>query len=176
MIGEFSAGTYVRNPIGSEHAPWVDGDGCTIMVKLLQMADTGEGITPLYVNLAKAQLENSTEVSYGRVSELYRNDCTGEVVEMCWVDADQTFSTDAKATEGGEELFVMDGIIKLSDDEEFGRWDWLRFPVGSTKERPTLVSGPSGAQVYRKTGHLTEKAMSMEKVRIEDDETTASSG
>jgi anti-sigma factor ChrR (cupin superfamily) len=36
--GEFPAGTYVRNPIGTEHAPWVDDDGCTIMVKLLQVS------------------------------------------------------------------------------------------------------------------------------------------
>eukprot|EP00797_Seminavis_robusta_P017133 Sro2559_g331280.1 Factor ChrR (124) ;mRNA; f:12829-13200 len=41
--GAFPAGTYVRNPIGSEHAPWVDGDGCTIMVKLLQVRDNTDG-------------------------------------------------------------------------------------------------------------------------------------
>ena len=31
QFGEFPAGTYVRNPIGSVHAPWVDDDGCTIL-------------------------------------------------------------------------------------------------------------------------------------------------
>jgi hypothetical protein len=160
----------VRNPIGSEHAPWVDADGCTIMVKLLQMADTGEGTTPFHVNLDTAKTDNSIDVSYGRVSELYRNDSTGEVVEMCWVNADQTFATDAKASKGGEEMFIMNGSICLSD-EEFGRWDWLRFPVGSIKERPKLIAGPSGAQVYRKTGHLTDKPLSMERIRIGDDET-----
>lgn len=40
QYGEFPAGTYVRNPIGSKHSPWVDEDGCVIMVKLLQMAET----------------------------------------------------------------------------------------------------------------------------------------
>lgn len=173
QFGEFPAGVYVRNPIGSEHEPWVDEDGCTIMVKLLQMADTGEGITPLCVNLGKAKTESSTEVSYGRVSELYRNDQTGEVVEMCWVDADHTFNTDAKAVDGGEELFVLSGSIKYAD-EAFGRWDWLRFPVGSTEERLTLKGGPGGAQVYRKTGHLTDMALSLEKIRIGDVESVIS--
>jgi anti-sigma factor ChrR (cupin superfamily) len=41
--GEFPAGTYVRNPIGTEHAPWVDDDGCTIMVKLLQVSGKRHG-------------------------------------------------------------------------------------------------------------------------------------
>jgi quercetin dioxygenase-like cupin family protein len=50
QFGEFPAGTYVRNPIGSKHNPWVDDDGCVIMVKLLQMAETGEGTTPIHVN------------------------------------------------------------------------------------------------------------------------------
>ena len=37
QLGSFPEGTYVRNPIGSQHEPWVDEDGCTIMVKLLQV-------------------------------------------------------------------------------------------------------------------------------------------
>jgi ChrR Cupin-like domain len=168
--GAYPAGTYVRNPIGSEHEPWVDEDGCIIMVKLLQMAEDREGcVAPLYVDLAKARTEDSNDVSYGQVSELYRNDQTGEVVEVCWLEADRTFNTDWRSDHGGEELFVVDGSINLAE-EEFRRWDWLRFPVGSTKERPTLKSGPNGALVYRKTGHLTDMALSMEKIRIGNDE------
>ena len=34
--GDFPAGTYVRNPVGSSHAPRT-GPGCTILVKLRQM-------------------------------------------------------------------------------------------------------------------------------------------
>ena len=37
--GAYPAGTYVRNPIGTSHAPWVDQDGCTILVKLLQVSE-----------------------------------------------------------------------------------------------------------------------------------------
>lgn len=174
QFGEFPAGTYVRNPIGSEHSPWVDEDGCTIMVKLLQMADTGEGLKPLHIDLAQVKQESSIEVSFGRVSELYHNVQTGEHVEMCWIDADRDIASDSRALDGGEELFVLDGHLKLSG-EVFGRWDWLRFPVGTTENRKTLKAGPDGAQVYRKTGHLTEKALAMEKIQIGDDENVISS-
>jgi hypothetical protein len=67
QFGEYSAGSYVRNPIGSAHAPWVDDDGCTIMVKLLQMADTGEGTSPLCVNLDKAKVHNRKVKDNGTV-------------------------------------------------------------------------------------------------------------
>ena len=34
--GDYGPGTYVRNPVGSAHAPFSEG-GCTILVKLRQM-------------------------------------------------------------------------------------------------------------------------------------------
>jgi hypothetical protein len=46
----------------------------------------------------------------------------------------------------------------------------LRFPEGVEDEtRPSLKAGSSGAQVYRKTGHLTQKALGMEKIQITED-------
>lgn len=38
---DYPAGTYVRNPIGSSHEPFVK-PGCVILVKLRQMTDTTE--------------------------------------------------------------------------------------------------------------------------------------
>ena len=35
--GDYPAGSYVRNPIGTRHAPWSE-EGCTIFVKLQQFA------------------------------------------------------------------------------------------------------------------------------------------
>ena len=173
QFGEFPAGTYVRNPIGSEHAPWVDDDGCTIMVKLLQMADTGEGTTPLHVNLEKAKIESGRTTSFGTMAELYRNAQTGEVVHMCWLGSNQSFPADEYSV-GGEELFILQGSLTLptSDEKVYRKWGWLRFPPGQPDEqRKQLVAGPEGAQVFRKTGHLTEKALSMEKIQINEDET-----
>lgn len=169
QFGEFPAGTYVRNPIGSKHSPWVDEDGCVIMVKLLQMADTGEGITPLHVNFEKDQGETT---DYGAVLHMYRNDQTGEQVQMCRIHPHCLFPTDDLAA-GGEEIFVYDGSLKTTDndeedEEEYVKWGWMRFPAGSSLEkRMNLTAGTQGACVFRKTGHLTETAMRMEKIQID---------
>ena len=170
QFGAFPAGTYVRNPIGSEHEPWVDDDGCTIMVKLLQMAETGEGTKSIHINLEKAKTEKGKGTEYGTIADLYRNEQTGETVQMCWLESDRKFAVD-DLCKGGEELFVIQGSLKLADDS-YHEWGWLRFPAETpSHQRVQLMSGPQGAQVFRKTGHLTEKALSMEKIQINEDET-----
>lgn len=166
QFGSFS-NTYVRNPIDSVHAPWVDDDGCTIFVKLLQMADTGEGTKPLHVNLDDAH-QTAQSVDYGKVAELYTNSVTREQVQMLWIDPNKSFPTPESA--GGEELFILEGSL-LCQNQEYDKWGWLRFPISPVPERETLQAGPRGAQVYCKSNHLTPKALSMEKVQIADDET-----
>lgn len=157
----------MRNPIGSAHEPWVDEDGCTIMVKLLQMAETGEGTKPLHVHHDEAKAGAET-VDYGAIADLYENDTTGEVVQMCWIDPDKEFPPDSKS-EGGEELFILSGSLHVpSLTSTFEEWGWLRFPSKTTRE--TLKAGPDGAHIYRKTGHLTEKSLALEKIRIGEDE------
>lgn len=173
QFGEFPAGTYIRNPVGSIHSPWVDDDGCTIMVKLLQMADIGEGTKPLHVAFNDKKKEEAIATNFGSVLEMYHHSKTGERVQMCWVEPGVVFPADEFGTNGGEELFVCEGSLTLGDEEEFPRWGWLRFPVvvgyspdDGKEKRASLKAGKSGAQIYRKTGHLTEKAMSMEKIQI----------
>lgn len=171
QFGEFPAGTYVRNPIDSQHAPWVDADGCTILVKLLQMADTGEGTDPLHLRFDESKQENkTTDTDYGSVLEMYSNAQTGERVEMCWLDPNATLPQEADAKDGGEELFVVDGSLTLADKDEYTKWGWIRFPPGGhdTKRTP-LRAGNDGAKVYRKTGHLSDKALAMEKIQISED-------
>lgn len=169
QFGEFPAGTYVRNPIGSKHAPWVDDDGCTIFVKLLQMAETGEGTKSLHVTCSK---EKSTKISEGlSVLDMYQNDTTGEKVQMCWLDPNAEFPIDEYCARG-EELFVYEGTLGVGSGEEYSKWGWLRFPAvaEADEKRKMLKAGSEGAQVFRKTGHLTDKALSMEKIQIEDDD------
>jgi quercetin dioxygenase-like cupin family protein len=195
--GEFSAGSYVRNPIGSKHAPWVDDDGCVILVKLLQMADKDEenGIDhqqeqqqqqqPLHINVNLNLDKNSAfykSTDFGSVLELYHNPHTGERVQMCWINPNTLFSpaADDNVDCGGEELFVFDGSLKMivnnnddeEEEEEYAKWAWLRFPpTGSAStvstRRTTLQAGSRGAHVYKKTGHLTKMALSMEKIQID---------
>jgi len=167
QFGEFPAGTYVRNPIGSKHAPWVDDDGCTIFVKLLQMAETpGEGTKSLHVTCSK---EKSTKTADGLYTlDLYKNDFTGERVQMYWLDPEAEFPVDEYCSLG-EEIFVYKGSLEAGDDE-YKKWGWLRFPAVSEADeiRKTLRAGSEGAQVLRKTGHLTEKALSMEKIQMKE--------
>jgi hypothetical protein len=165
--GEFPAGTYVRNPISSKHAPWVDDDGCTIMVKLLQMAETGEGTDPLHVDTIKTKETNGVNTAYGTVLDLYRNDETGERVQMCWIKPVTALPVDDDA-QGGEELFIMNGSL-IIEGEEYQKWGWVRFPAGGDEKRASVKAGSDGVHVYRKTGHLTDKALSMEKIQIIED-------
>ena len=39
--GEYPAGTYVRNPIGTSHSPRVGAEGAVILVKLQQFSEAG---------------------------------------------------------------------------------------------------------------------------------------
>jgi hypothetical protein len=207
--GVYPVGTYVRNPVGTKHAPWVEGDGCTIWVKLLQMADNSSSIHSSDVDSVPMQVAAMRPISRSGSSsgsgstrststsglvELYHNEKTGERVEMCWLDPEQPMAVDER-TAKSEELFVVEGsllLVRTSDDDrskepeqeqeqdtdtknkdEYQKWAWLRFPVGSDQDpvRKTLTAGATGAQVLRKTGHLTEHALSLEKVQIADDET-----
>jgi hypothetical protein len=88
---------------------------------------------------------------------------------MCWIKPNAVFPTNEYSVDG-EELFVYDGSL-IADKEEYRKWGWLRFPTGSTVagKRMALKAGSTGAQVYRKTGHLAEKAMSMEKIKITEE-------
>ena len=167
QFGEFSSGTYVRNPIDSKHAPWVDEDGCTIMVKLLQMADTGEGTDPLHICLESAKKTNGISTDFGTTLDLYKNKQTGERVQMFWMNPNSSIPCDDEAM-GGEEFFVLHGSLELNG-ERYSKWGWMRFPPGGTEDRANLRAGDDGAQIYRKTGHLTDKALSMEKIQITDD-------
>lgn len=88
---------------------------------------------------------------------------------MIRLQPDTMFPHDMMA-EGGEELFVFDGSLKMGEDEEYVKWGWLRFPMGPpSDDRKILKSGNDGACIYRKTGHLTEKALSMEKIQIDSE-------
>ncbi|GAX16776.1 hypothetical protein FisN_21Hh224 [Fistulifera solaris] len=174
QFGSFPAGTYVRNPVDSVHAPWVEDDGCTIFVKLLQMAEeTEKDAKPLYVNWEEAKCSSKAQnTAFGVQVQMYHNAQTGERVHMCWIDAGKELTIEEDWCCGGEELFVISGSILASkhgrgdnEQDEYHEWGWLRYPPGA--RRPTVTAGRQGAVLYRKTGHLTSKALSLEKIQID---------
>ena len=139
--GNYPAGTYIRNPVGSTHTPF-SKEGCTILVKLWQMhPDDQQRVaiattqTPWANGLVKG-LQVMPLHSYG----------TENVALVKW-DAGTYFQPHLHL--GGEEIFVVEGIF----EDEFGAYPkgtWLRNPSGS---RHTPFS-KSGCLIYVKVGHL----------------------
>lgn len=139
--GDFPAGTYMRNPPGSGHAPGSTA-GCTIFVKLWQFrADdraqvvcrpgTGEGAAP------------RPGVASSRV--LFEG--AGERVMLeHW----QAGARVVLPNPQGLELLVVDGGFSDGTDV-LDRWSWLRLPAG----QPLAANvEPLGARVWFKAAPL----------------------
>jgi anti-sigma factor ChrR (cupin superfamily) len=120
--GDYPAGTYVRNPVGSSHRPFSQ-EGCTIWVKLWQMhpddqqrvvIETAQAswLPGLVPGLAVLPLH-----TYGSES----------VALVRWAPGTE-FQRHSHL--GGEEIFVLDGTF---EDElgSYPRGTWLRNPAGS---------------------------------------------
>jgi len=141
--GDFPAGTYVRNPIGTAHAPHTK-DGCTIFVKLHQFAECDDA--QFDVALAD-RLSSAPNVSGAREAALHRTH--GEYVRVIALDAGASLE---EGDPGGAELLVLDGALIVQD----GNWPsgtWARRPHGAMV---TARAGPDGALVWIKTGHLAD--------------------
>jgi anti-sigma factor ChrR (cupin superfamily) len=142
--GDYPAGTYVRNPIGSRHAPSSE-PGCTILVKLRQMHDPDEPRTVVATRGARW-----TESDTGSVArlELFAHGETGE--RVCVERWTPGVDLGATRCEGGAEYFVLEG--GFGDEEgEYRRGSWLRLPAGATHHP---VADAEGCTVWIKRGHL----------------------
>lgn len=137
----YPAGTYVRNPIGTAHAPRVGPQGCIIFVKLHQFE--AEDDRQCAVDTRRAAW---TDSAADRVDELLLHEHGTERVSLARLAPGAALAPGI----GGEELLVLDGLL----EDGHGRYpagSWIRNPDGWTepceaRDRPTLV--------YRKTGHL----------------------
>lgn len=138
--GSYPTGTYVRNPIGTSHTPWVENDGCIIFVKLYQMSEYGEPNDSLYLSTSsttnpetKHQQSNHDnhndhqhnrnkpnqmyptvpfmEKDYGKVGQLFHNEKTGELVQMVWLNP----YSELPDADGGEEILVVQGSLSLQE-------------------------------------------------------------
>lgn len=141
--GDFPAGTYVRNPVGSSHTPHSD-DGTTILVKLWQMPADDQ---------AYVRVNTFNDDAYGDdgqgVSRLALHSSEHESVEMIRLAAGA--AVPETGYDGGLELFVVDGSVEVGTDTLSAR-DWLRLPVGSR----LAIRSSEGARVFVKYGHLAK--------------------
>jgi anti-sigma factor ChrR (cupin superfamily) len=139
--GDYPAGTYVRNPVGSRHTP-SSQNGCTILVKLWQMQPQDQQrvtIDTTQANWFPGAVEGL------QVLPLHTYD-TEQVTLVKWEPGTQLPRYHHL---GGEEIFVLDGVFA----DEFGTYPkgtWLRNPPDS-EHHPF---SQDGCLIYLKTGHL----------------------
>ncbi len=139
--GDYPQGSYLRNPIGSSHAPRSD-EGCTILVKLHQF-DPEDRET---VNIATQPAEFRPGLVEG-LSVLPLHSFRGESTALVRWAAQTHFTPHAHF--GGEEILVLEGVF--SDEHgDYPAGTWIRSPHLS---RHTPYS-EEGCLIFVKTGHL----------------------
>jgi anti-sigma factor ChrR (cupin superfamily) len=140
--GDYPAGTYLRNPPGSQHAPF-STEGCTLFVKLRQFAQTDS--QELLLN-TKASDWYPGLVPGLSVMPLHEHDGVSTAL-VRWAP-NTVFNPHVHP--GGEEIYVLDGVFH----DEFGAYpkgSWIRSPRYS-KHAP--FTKEEGAFIYVKVGHL----------------------
>ncbi|SLN67824.1 ChrR Cupin-like domain protein [Roseovarius litorisediminis] len=139
--GDYPAGTYVRNPIGTTHKPHTD-EGCTILVKLHQFdeSDTAH----FHIDTTKAQFQPGL---VGGLSVLPLHSAVNENVALVRWAPGTRFN--AHQHWGGEEIFVLEGTFQ-DEHGSYPAGTWIRSPHLS---RHTPFSD-EGCLIYVKTGHL----------------------
>ena len=129
--GQYPAGTYVKNPVGSSHTPFTD-TGCTLFVKLRYLDpldDERVVINTQSSNWFAGMVPGLTVLplsSFGTTSTALVRWAPGT-----YFNPHRHF--------GGEEIFVIDGVF----EDEHGRYPkgtWLRSPHMSA-HKPFSVEG-----------------------------------
>lgn len=138
--GDYPAGTYLRNPPGSSHAPFSD-KGCVILVKLNQF-DARDSAT-VRVNTNTQQWL----AGIGGLEVMPLHDFEHEHVALVKWPAGERFQPHKHF--GGEEVLVLSG--KFSDEHgQYPQGCWIRSPHMSEHfpyvEQETVI--------LVKTGHL----------------------
>jgi len=141
--GRYPAGTYVRNPPGSAHAPFSD-EGCTILVKLRQMPTSEQN--RIVVDTTTAKWEQADSVGL-KTLPLYLAPDAQERVTLERLEPGARLGG-ADCTDG-EEIFILSG--DLSDEHgTYKAGTWIRNPAGFRRG----FESKGGATYWAKRGHL----------------------
>ena len=140
--GDHPAGTYLRNPPGTSHAPF-SRDGCTLFVKLWQFAS--DDLVPVRIDTRSAPWRPGLVPGLS-VMPLHEHDGVSTAL-VRWAP-DTRFQRHSHP--GGEEILVLDGLF-ADEEGEYPAGTWLRNPRWSSH---APLAGPAGALIYVKVGHL----------------------
>lgn len=145
--GDHPGGTYLRNPPGSAHEPQ-SREGCLLFVKLRQFAV--DDLQPVRI-ATRAEPWRQGLAPGLSVMPLHEHDGISTAL-VRWAP---NIHFHAHSHPGGEEILVLDGVFR----DEFGAYptgSWLRSPRWS---RHAPFTGPEGALIYVKVGHLGASLM-----------------
>ncbi len=138
--GDYPAGTYLRNPPGSKHAPFSE-KGCDLLVLLDQFGDSDD--IRLCIDTRNGDWLPG---EYGiKVMPLYYYE-TEMVALYKWPPG---VRCQAQAHFGGQEIFVISGTL-CDEYGEYPAGTWIRSPHNS-ENSPYVVEETI---IWIKTGHL----------------------
>ncbi|MEM7191459.1 MAG: cupin domain-containing protein [Pseudomonadota bacterium] len=149
--GDYPEGQYVRNPIGTSHAPWSGPDGTVIFVKLHQFDkdDTRQFDVD-------TQSGRWSEAGASEPASLPLHKFGSEEVALHrWPSG---YGPEAASHPGGLEILVLDGSLHDSEGD-YPTGTWMRLPPGSSSK---FSSGEDGVRFYAKSGHLSAEMASGE--------------
>ena len=141
--GDYPAGTYVRNPIGTSHTPRIGAEGCTIFVKLQQFVPSDREQKVLDT---RAMAWQPGLVPGLKVMSLHEHE--RESVALVRWAPNTLFKPHTHW--GGEEILVLEGVFR-DEHGDYPAGSWIRSPHMS---RHTPYTGDEGALIYVKVGHL----------------------
>lgn len=140
--GDYSPGSYLRNPPGSSHTPFSKG-GCTILVKLWQFAATDT----MTVNIDTRNTSWSPGLVDG-LSVLPLHEYDGVNTALVRWAPNTRFKPHVHP--GGEEILVLEGRF-YDERGEYPAGAWIRNPRYS---QHLPFTREEGAMIYVKVGHL----------------------
>jgi anti-sigma factor ChrR (cupin superfamily) len=141
--GDYPDGTYVRNPIGTAPASWAGPDGAALFVKLRQF--TAADTRRVVIDTRAARWRQGL-VPGLTVLPLHEHG-PEHVALVRWAPSTRFMPHHHW---GGEEILVLDGVFE-DEHGTYPKGSWLRSPHLSAHNPFT---GPHGALIYVKTGHL----------------------
>lgn len=144
--GDYPAGTYVRNPPGSSHAPTTEL-GCTLFVKLRQFSDGDD--ERVILDTTKEEGWSAGVVPGHELMPLHTFG-SEEVVLERWAGGTRLPQHRHAA---GEEILLLEGDLE-DEGGAYAKGSWIRLPAGS--EHAPSTEG--GCLLWVKRGHLPAAA------------------
>ncbi|MGK0247396.1 MAG: anti-sigma factor ChrR (cupin superfamily) [Oleispira sp.] len=142
--GDYSAGTYLRNPEGFEHAPF-SKEGCTLFVKLHQFQPEDRS----QVRIDTRNTDWLPGIGHLKVMPLHQfsNSVVNESVALVFWPAGEHFQPHTHFR--GEEILVISGEF-IDENGRYPAGSWLRSPHMS-KHNPYVEQD---TVILVKVGHL----------------------